>query len=227
MNRRSQLMSVKKQITETDGIYFITITCYNWLHLFETTNSHNAVYDWFKYLKDNGHYITGFVIMPNHLHALIGFSDSGKNINSIIGNGKRFMAYAIVDKLKKQNNEIILDQLSKAVNPSDKKRGKLHELFEPSFDIKECFTKKFIIQKLNYIHNNPCSGKWHLADYPENYMHSSAGFYDKGVQGFFAVDNIMDLLDIDSSEKVFLNAESPAGDSAERTYKWLLHGFFA
>ena len=57
------------------------------------------------------------------------------------------MAYGIVNKLKKQNDEIILDKLSKAVNASDRKRGKLHEVFESSFDIKECFTKKFIIQK--------------------------------------------------------------------------------
>ena len=195
-------MSVKQQITETDGIYFITMTCCNWFHLFEISNSYGAVYDWFKYLKDNSHYITGYVIMPNHLHLLIGFSNSEKNINRIIGNGKRFMAYDIVDRLKKQNNEIILDQLSKAVNNSDRKRGKLNKVFEPSFYIKECFTKKFILQKLNYIHNNPCSGKWNLADSPENYVHSSAGFYYRGVQGIFAVDNMMDLMDIDLSEKI-------------------------
>jgi REP element-mobilizing transposase RayT len=193
-------MSVKKQITETDGIYFITITCYNWLHLFE--NSYTAVYDWFNYLKHRQHFITAFVIMPNHLHALIGFSNSGRNINRIIGNGKRFMAYDIVNKLKEQKNEILLDQLSKAVKDSDKKRGKLHEVFEPSFDIKECFTKKFILQKLNYIHNNPCCGKWQLADCPENYLHSSAGFYYKGLQGTFKTDNIMQLMDIDLTEKI-------------------------
>src|SRR5687767_12653376 len=130
-------MSVKQQIAEKDGIYFITITCYNWLHLFPITDSYNAVYDWFNYLKRNRHYITAFVIMPNHLHALIGFSNSGKNLNRIVGDGKRFMAYAIVDKLKQEHNEIILDQLSKAVNASDKKIGKLHEVFEPSFDSKE------------------------------------------------------------------------------------------
>src|SRR5450432_706644 len=102
-------MSVKQQITENDGIYFITITCYHWLHLFEITNSYSAVYDWFNNLKISNHYITGYVIMPNHLHALIGFSNSGKNINRITGNGKRFMAYDIIDKLKEQKNEIILD----------------------------------------------------------------------------------------------------------------------
>lgn len=51
---------------------------------------------------------------------------------------------------------------------TDRKKLKLHEVFEDSFDIKECTTKKFIKQKLNYIYNKPCSGKWMLADSPEN-----------------------------------------------------------
>jgi len=50
-------MSVKQQITETDGIYFITITCYNWLHLYDITNGYQLVYKWFDYLKENRHYI--------------------------------------------------------------------------------------------------------------------------------------------------------------------------
>jgi len=61
-----------------------------------------VVYKWFNYLKQTNHYITGYVIMPNHLHALIAFSNTGKNINKIIGNGKRFMAYDIVGKLKEK-----------------------------------------------------------------------------------------------------------------------------
>ena len=77
--------------------------------------------------------------MPNHLHALIAFSNTGKNTNQIIGNVKRFMAYNIVSKLKEKWNENILDQLAAGVKPSDRKRGKLHEVFETSFDIKEYF----------------------------------------------------------------------------------------
>jgi hypothetical protein len=41
--------------------------------------------------------------MPNHLHALIGFQNTGKSINTIIGNAKRFVAYDIVGRLEKQN----------------------------------------------------------------------------------------------------------------------------
>jgi len=54
----------------------------------------------------NGFIITGYAIMPNHLHMLIAFSNSGKNINKIIGNGKRFMAYDIVGKLKEKGMKI-------------------------------------------------------------------------------------------------------------------------
>ncbi len=61
------------------------------------------------------------------------------------------------------------------------------------------YKKKFISQKLNYIHNNPCSGKWLIE--LKIILHSSAGFYQKGVQGIFAVDNIMDLMDIDLRKK--------------------------
>src|SRR6185312_11176075 len=80
-----------------------------------------AVYKWFEYLKQNNHFITGYVIMPNHLHALIAFSNSGKNINRIICNGKRFMAYDIIAKLIEKGNENILNQLAVGVNHLIKK----------------------------------------------------------------------------------------------------------
>jgi len=67
-----------------------------------------------------------------------------------------------------------LNQLNEWVNVTDKSRNKEHEVFEPSFDWKECRTQKFIIQKLNYIHWNPCKSIPKLAELPEQYQHSSA-----------------------------------------------------
>jgi len=48
------------------------------------------------------------------------------------------------------------------VQSNDKKNGKKHEVWKDSFDVKECRTEKFILQKLTYIHNNPWpeSGNW-------------------------------------------------------------------
>jgi len=65
-------------------------------------------------------------------------------------------------------------------HPSDDKRGKLHQVFEPSFDSKECYTKAFAEQKLNYIHNNPYTGKWNLPVSPELYKPSYAKYYFSG-----------------------------------------------
>jgi len=44
-------MSVRRRIAEYDGVYFITITCARWLHLFEYADGYDAVYRWFDYLK--------------------------------------------------------------------------------------------------------------------------------------------------------------------------------
>jgi hypothetical protein len=76
--------------------------------------------------------------MPNHIHALIGFQNTGKRINTIIGNGKRFMAYQIIDRLKVQNEEGMLNQLQLAVETKNKERNKLHEVWDDSFDWKDC-----------------------------------------------------------------------------------------
>lgn len=40
----------------------------------------------------------------------------------------------------------------------------------------------FFLQKLSYIHSNPCSGFWKLAESPVEYNHSSARFYFTGEQ---------------------------------------------
>ena len=118
-------MPVRKKISNNSGIYSITFTCTNWLSLFEIANTYSSVYNWFDVLKAQGHYIIGYTIMPNHLHAVIAFANKGKSINTIISNGKRFMAYEIMSKLEDQNNISVLQRLSEARNETEIKASKL------------------------------------------------------------------------------------------------------
>ncbi|MGZ5221890.1 MAG: transposase [Chitinophagaceae bacterium] len=90
------------------AIYFITFTCYQWKPLVEITKSYDAVYKWFDYLAEKRCAIIGYVIMPNHLHVLVHFPAGIKNLNTIIGNAKRFMAYEIIKRLEKQKAEPLL-----------------------------------------------------------------------------------------------------------------------
>lgn len=178
-------MAVRTPIENTEDLYFITFTCQHWLPLFQITNGYDTVYKWFDHLETKGHYVKGYVIMPNHLHVIINFGASEKSINTIVSNGKRFIAYEIVKRLKKQNKKKILLQLSDAVINSDKDKGKIHQVFERSFDCKEITSQYFFLQKLSYVHNNPCTGFYDLVKNPVDYENSSAKFYITGEQGVY------------------------------------------
>ena len=190
-------MPVKKTIPYNSGTFFITFTCHKWLSLIDVVDGYDILYDWFDILKQNGHYINGFVIMPNHVHAIISFVNTNQSINTIIGNGKRFMAYEIIKRLKTDNQQELLGLLSNDVELKRRENKKLHQVWEISFDWKECRTKSFLMEKLDYLHANPCVKKWDLCIAPVEYLHSSAKYYITGKQGIYPVTNFMEMDDIE------------------------------
>ena len=97
--------------------------------------------------------------MPNHLHYILYFKEAGFDLNKIILNGKRFMAYEIIKRLKQKGKTKLLKTLAGRVTEREKKKGQLHMLFKELFDAKAIYWDKFLIQKLDYIHHNPVSGK--------------------------------------------------------------------
>ena len=177
-------------------MFFITFTCHNWLPLIDKVSGYNIIYNWFDHLKEYGHFVNGYVIMPNHVHALISFINAKQSINTIIGNGKRFMAYEIIKRLEENSEAGILQQLSAHVEPIRRANKKLHEVWETSFDWKDCRSNTFVWQKLDYMHSNPCTGKWQLAANPIEYFHSSAKFYLTDVQSIYPVTNFMEMEEV-------------------------------
>ncbi len=161
-------------------MYFCTFTCYKWLPLFDIVNGYDLVYNWFDQLKEDGHHTTAYVIMPNHIHTILYFPTAGFNLNKIISNAKRFMAYEMIRRLEESGNRLLLTKLSAAVSDRERKKGQLHKVFSSSFDAKGIYTEKFFIQKLNYIHLNPVRGKWRLVEDYTTYEHSSASYYERG-----------------------------------------------
>lgn len=119
--------------------------------------------------------------MPNHAHFVIRVPDGGA-INTVLSNGKRFIAYEVIERLKADGRNDILTQLNSGLRPSDVARGQKHRVFETSTDLIECFSGKMIEAKLKYIHSNPISKKWRLAEDAVEYPHSSFAFYVRGEQ---------------------------------------------
>jgi REP element-mobilizing transposase RayT len=181
-------MSVRKQIPYSTGTFFITFTCINWIPLFEIANAYSYIYSWFDYLRNAGHSVHAYIIMPNHIHLIISFKGETTNINKIIGGGKRFLAYQIINNLKVTENNNLLIKLESYVTKSERSKNKCYSVFEPSFDWKCINTKTMFLQKLDYIHKNPTKGTKPLVVCPENYPHSSYASYNNLDNEMYIVD---------------------------------------
>jgi len=102
---------------------------------------------------------------------------------------------------KKNNESALLHQLAGNVEVARKENKKLHEVWDASFvplaiGREDCRSNGFVWQKLNYMHNNSCSGKWQPALSPIEYIHSSAKFCLTGIQGIYTVINFMEMEEV-------------------------------
>jgi REP element-mobilizing transposase RayT len=172
-------MSTRKLRRKDGAVYFATFTCYQWVPLFHELNAYDIVYHWMDVAYAKGYRFLGYAIMPNHAHFVIRVPEGG-TINTVLANGKRFMAYAIIQRLTAAGRQDLLMRLQQGLRPSDIARGQRHRVFATSTDLVELFSGKMIEQKLQYIHANAVSKKWHLADDAVEYPHSSFAFYCRG-----------------------------------------------
>ena len=163
-------MSTRRLRNKDGSLYFGTFTCHRWLPLIEVTNAYDLVYKWMHIAYEKGYRSFGYVILPNHVHFIIRVPEGGE-MNTMLGNGKRFMTYEIIERLNAKGSIGILEEFQQGLRPSDTERGQKHRVFDTSTDLIELFSGKMIEQKLRYMHANPASKRWKLADDAVEYEH--------------------------------------------------------
>lgn len=164
------------------AFYFVTFTCHKWLPLIDEAKLYSYLPSWIEQLDKRGLKTCGFVAMPNHLHFVIYVEEKSKGVNHVVGEGKRFMAYEIVKRLKILGKNSLLKTLEEGVQREECRKGKLHQVFRLSFDGKLLQGKEEIEKVLDYIHHNPVKGKWSLVDVFTDYPYSSASYYELGIE---------------------------------------------
>ncbi|MFY7838672.1 MAG: transposase [Lacibacter sp.] len=114
--------------------------------------------------------------MPNHIHLLWMMNElNGKE--SPAGSFSKFTAHRFKELLQQKSESASLPYQS---NKKDRK----YQFWKRDPLAISITSKKALLQKLDYIHNNPVQEKWKLADLPENYRWSSAAFYLTGKDEF-------------------------------------------
>jgi len=138
------------KIYEPTHPHFITCTILHWIPIFTRTQTTDIIFNSLKYLQQTDNLkIYAYVILENHLH-LIASSD---DINKSMTNFKKFTAKEIINLLKKGNVKTILEQL--AFYKKAHKKETTYQLWQEGIQPKLIQSDKMMIERINYIHNNP------------------------------------------------------------------------
>jgi putative transposase len=156
---------------------FLTATILEWKLLLKDDVCKKIILESIQWLvQEKRCLINAFVIMPNHIHLLWKISDGFERSN-VQGALFSFTAHSFKKYLKANYPETLEKHYVNNVDRS-------YQFWERESMVKECWSRSFFIQKLEYIHYNPCQPHWDLANIPEEYKWSSAAFYEKNDKSF-------------------------------------------
>lgn len=163
------VMVLRKRLNlKGSGIVFITTTVFNWKPVLIEPKVIEIIIDEVKKLKEfNNISIFSYVIMPHHIHLLLG-----------------------VPKLEQLSKSI---QAFKSISSRRVKKFKLKELEEnayrlwmPRFDEFKIYSEKQLKIKMEYIHNNPVRAGF--TENAEEWRYSSASDWLTEKSGLVSID---------------------------------------
>ncbi len=159
------------KVYEPTHPHFITLTVLHWIPLFTNTKSVDILLDCFMYLQKNDNLkIYSYVILENHLHLVASSDDIAKTIKKF----KSYTAKKLLKLLQEENIKTILEQL--AFYKKAHKKTTTYQVWQEGMQPKLIQDEKTMIQKIEYIHNNPV--KRGYVDEAKHWRYSSARDYD-------------------------------------------------
>jgi REP element-mobilizing transposase RayT len=143
------------------------------------------IVDSLKYCQcEKGLKIYRYVIMPNHVHYIL--SSKNNNLSDILRDYKRFTSRRISNLLEETNNNKLLKYFSTAAERVG--RGNDYKIWQSGSHSEGILSHNFLVQKLNYIHNNPV--RKGFVERPEHWLYSSARNYILDDHSILKVDLI-------------------------------------
>jgi putative transposase len=130
--------------------YFMTCTIVGWQAVFTRPEAVKILFDSWDFLrKDKDFRLYGYVVLENHLHLIA----TAPQLANAMKSFKMYTARQIVDLLEAHGAKVLLRQLRAL-----KRRHKTHseyQVWEEGNKPKRIGTPEVMLQKLEYIHNNP------------------------------------------------------------------------
>ena len=176
-------MAFRYTIKDVHGIYFITSSIVNWIDIFTRKDYSDIIVDALNYCHAHkGLQIHAWCLMSSHLHLLASVAYEKPALPDIMRDFKKFTSKKIIETIEainKSRKSWLLDKFEFAGRFNTKIKD--YKVWQDGYHPVACFSKDFLEQKLDYIHNNPVKAS--LVREPNHYALSSAIDYYEQVNG--------------------------------------------
>jgi putative transposase len=176
---------------QPEHLYFVTTKAVDYAHLFQRDVVKRLLVDALDCFRAQKRLkLFCFVVMPNHIHCITQFS-ANDPLADVVRDFKRHTADRLIRQLKAEENQETLGWLASKVERPEKQH---HKVWEEGYNAKDIVSEAFLVQKMEYIHSNPCQAHWGLSATPEDYIWSSAQFYLTDKPCIIPIDDVRRLL---------------------------------
>ena len=181
------MKTISSKINRTNNpIIFFTATILKWQTLLVDNERKDIIISSLQYLHNSKKIkIGGFVVMPNHIHLILRLNDNYPR-KDFQRDFLKYTAQQIKFHVLKTDEKLLDNFVST-------QKDRAFQIWERNPLSVELYNLNIVNQKLEYIHQNPCTEKWMLSKFPDDYKYSSCRFYYNQFSEFNFITHINDL----------------------------------
>jgi putative transposase len=170
-----------KHIYGRGHLHFLTFSCYKRLPLLGTVRARNLFVKVLGEIRERyGFLLVGYVVMPEHVHLLVGEPKEGTPSTVL-----QMLKQRVSRKMRKNKRRVSKGQLRLLFSQGG---DELARFWQPRFYDFNVYSAKKKREKLEYMHGNPV--KRGLVKNPGAWMWSSFLYYEKGEAGLVSIDAV-------------------------------------
>ena len=161
-------------------LHFVTFSCYRRRPYLGTVRARDRFVKILDEVRSrHGFALIGYVLMPEHVHLLIGEPDQG-NPSRVLQVVKQKVSRSWRGKKTSSGRQMEFAFVSSSVAAPAFWQRRFYD-----FNV---WSEKKLKEKLHYMHRNPVERK--LVQHPKDWPWSSWSFYAKGEQGLIRIDEL-------------------------------------
>ncbi|MBS1584033.1 MAG: transposase [Bacteroidetes bacterium] len=183
-------MATRYRFGDGDYAHFVTFAVVNWVDALSRPQYKDILVESIKYcIVNKGLQLHAWVIMNNHVHLII--SSEGNKLEDIMRDLKRHTSKELLEAIdnnlqeSRRNWMMWLFRSAGIANSNNKN----YQFWQQDNHPVQLTNSEIMLQKLNYIHNNPVRAGF--VHEPQHYVYSSAGDYIDNKPGIISLVRLL------------------------------------